>query len=102
MGEHFFLDGSGFEPNQVELRRAGWAVVCGTIAEHGASMLLGQTTYGSLEARQADQTVPRAEHEALNVALEIALSHLNTEGTVVEVYTDCQVVHDGFQMGAKP
>ena len=98
-----FVDGSGYEPTMPEIRRAGWSVACGKVIEEGGElkMVLEKGLFGCLVARQSEQTVPRAEHQAFRECLEIVIGaeHLNQKGKCVNVYTDCQLVFDSYHLG---
>ena len=80
-----FLDGSGYEPTQPELRRCGWSMVM--VDEEGA---LVRATYGPLPG--AHQTVPRAEHFALE-----QFARLAEPGSVA--VTDCKGVAQNHAKG---
>ena len=87
---NIYLDGSGFEPTSVALRRCGWSVV-----RMGAGGTVIKSMHGPLPGEV--QTVPRAEHFALVMLVMVAQEA--PQDAILRVRTDCKAVYDAWRSG---
>ena len=94
----YFLDGSAFNPEIVELRRAGWCFAVSEPPEPSTQaveptcepkLLIGR--FGCITG---DHTVPRAEHISLLRAAQHATRFWKDDGSVLCFVSACQLVVD--------